>query len=393
MRERFLGTKYSVLHLGYWMDYLVVANFAAVFLIGRGFDAVKIGYVTTASALLSMLLQPVAADIADRSRNITVNRVLIMLFGVSFLLALVLVFNKGFWVTFFLFMIIYSLVATISPLLSALCLKYEDQGMKLNFGVARSCGSFGYAVCAYVMGNVTEKMGAETILPVFCTISFLMLVTLLSMPGIKQTQNKEHVKKSQHESSDSLIHFFTKNKKYTLFLLGAMFAYFMQFLFATYMIYFAKSYGGGDSAMGTVLFVTAFAEIPSVAFGMKIMKKLTAERMLRIFSIAGVIKYVSLIFITGINGFIFINVIHLCYTGFFIVSSVYFANKLVDKTETVKAQAFMGVATTGITAMLANIIGGYMIEYLPIKTILIVGACVSVVGALFVFSATGKGKV
>jgi PPP family 3-phenylpropionic acid transporter len=390
MKEKFLGTKYSALHFGYWMDYLVIANFAAVFLIGRGFDAVKIGYVTTASALLSMVLQPVAADIADRSKNITVDRILKLLFGVSFLLALVLVLNKGFWITFLLFMIIYSLVSTISPLLSALCLKYEDQGMKLNFGVARSCGSFGYAICAYIMGNVTEKMGAETILPVFCTISFLMLVTLLCMPGIKPAHHEVHAKKAEHGSSDSVIHFFTKNKKYTLFLLGSMFGYFMQFLFATYMIYFAKSYGGGDSVMGTVLFVTAFAEIPSVAFGMKIMKKLTAERMLRIFSIAGIIKYASLVFITGIKGFIFIHVIHLCYSGFFIVSSVYFANQLVDKTETVKAQAYMGVATTGITAMLANIIGGYMIEYLPIKTILIVGASVSVVGALFIFAATQK---
>lgn len=388
MKKRFLGSKYAALHFGYWMDYLIIANFAAVFLIGRGFNAVQIGYVTTGAALISMLLQPLTADIADRSKVISVNHILLLLLGGSFLLALVLSINKGFLVTFLLFMIIYSFIATISPLLSALCLKYEDQGFPLNFGIARSCGSFGYAICAYIMGNVTEKMGSETILPVFGAITIFMVIILICMPGTSNTGMQAVHPKEKGQ----MIRFLMENKKYSLFLLGSMFSFFTHFVFATYMIYFAKAYGGGDSVMGTVLFVTAFAEIPAVAFGMKIMKKLSAGTMLRIFSIAAVIKFTSLLFVTNISGFILIHVIHFCYTAFYIIASVYFADELVDKKDAVKAQAFMGVATTGITGMLANVLGGYMIEYLPIRTILIIGSVISVVGVVLMFIATKNPK-
>ncbi len=393
MKNSFLGSKYAALHFGYWMDYLIVANFAAVFLIGRGFNSVQIGYVTTAAALIGLILQPITADIADRSKVISVNHILLLLLGGSFLLALILTLNKGFLVTFLLFMIIYSFIATISPLLSALCLKYEDQGFPLNFGIARSCGSFGYAICAYIMGNVTEKMGSETILPVFCVITLLMVITLICMPGTSNNAGKsENFEDTLVKENGQMIRFLMENKKYSLFLLGSMFSFFSQFLFATYMIYFANAYGGGDSVMGTVLFVTAFAEIPAVAFGMKIMNKLSAETMLRIFSIAAVIKYTSLIFVTNINGFILIHCIHFFYSAFYIIASVYFADKLVDKKDAVKAQAFMGVATTGITGMLANVFGGYMIKYLEIKTILVICSFIAVIGVALMFTATVKKK-
>ncbi|MCR5657219.1 MAG: hypothetical protein K6G06_07140, partial [Butyrivibrio sp.] len=96
--------------------------------------------------------------------------------------------------------------------------------------------------------------------------------------------------------------------------------------------------------------------------------------------------------VTNINGFILIHCIHFFYSAFYIIASVYFADKLVDKKDAVKAQAFMGVATTGITGMLANVLGGYMIEYLPIRTILIIGSVISAVGVVLMFIATKKSE-
>ena len=55
--ERLLAAKYGAQQMMYWVGYLTIFSFNAVFLLGRGFSATEIGYLTTVGAILTILLQ------------------------------------------------------------------------------------------------------------------------------------------------------------------------------------------------------------------------------------------------------------------------------------------------------------------------------------------------
>ena len=71
-----MNIEYALMQSGYWMTYCTVLSFAAVFLQARGYSGTEIGVILAASNLTALVLQPLVADLADRSKKVTVIRVL-----------------------------------------------------------------------------------------------------------------------------------------------------------------------------------------------------------------------------------------------------------------------------------------------------------------------------
>ena len=158
------------------------------------------------------------------------------------------------------------------------------------------------------------------------------------------------------------------------------------------MIFFVKDLGGTTSDVGTTLFVMAFSEIPAVMFGSNIMGRIGAPAMLRIAMIGGVLKAVLFFIAPNITFWIWLNVTHILMSGFYQVSAVYYVYSIVGKKDIVKGQSLMGIATAGICPMLANLIGGWMIEAIPLKMILLIGITIQSVAMLICWIATDKNR-
>ena len=142
--------------------------------------------------------------------------------------------------------------------------------------------------------------------------------------------------------------------------------------------------------MGTVLSVMAFAEMPAVALGMYIMKKFSAETMLRVSAIGGFLKFTAMMFIPNTTWLIGSQLIQFFFSGLYMVAAVYYINSIVGRRDSVKAQSIMAVGVTGICGVAANIGGGWMLEHLPMQTILAFGAAVTGVGMILMFIATSR---
>ena len=389
--DRILNVQYSLLHFGYWVDYLIISSFAAVLLSGRGFSASEIGYVTTVGALLTIFLQTSLSDLADRSERVTVRQIIsALLIGGAAVTLIMWLIPSSYAVSFVSMFTALSLMNTLSPLTVSLCLQYNAEGGSINFGVSRSIGSLGYALAGFVMGRITESLGTEILLPVFSAIqiALLLLVNLMKKPSDGQVAISRKTNVANEEAPSDLLTFFKKYRQYDVFLLSIMFAFFMQMMTNTYMIFFVENYGGGQADMGTVLSVAAFAEMPAVFLGMTLMKKFSAGTMLRVCTIGGFTKFLLMLFIPNTAWLIGIQLIQFFFSGLYMVSSVYFANSIVGRRDSVKAQSIMAVGVTGITGIAANIGGGWMLEHLPIRTILLIGAAFSLAGAVLMFIAT-----
>lgn len=392
--DKILNVKYSILQFGYWMDYLIISSFGSVLLLGRGFKPTEIGYVTTVGAILTILLQTALSSLADSSDKLTVKHVLLALFAGSATVAAVMyAIPNAYAVSFICMFTALSLVNTLSPFLVSFCLKYNAAGRALNFGIARSIGSLGYSLFGFAIGSFTEAFGTEACLPVFSAISVLLLilVSFMGNPEKKSGRGAEG-KPEEKPSSSSLIRFFIRYPKYDLFLVSVMLLFFMQMITNTYMIYFVEYYGGGKSEMGLVLSVCAFAEVPAIALGSFFMKRFRKEAMLRFSSLGGLVKFASMLFIPNIKWFIAIQLLHFFYSGLYMVASVYYANSLVDQSDSVKAQGILAVGCTGIAGTVANLVGGFMLEHTTIQNIMMMGAATSFVSAVIMFIATADMK-
>ena len=69
--KKILNVEYGAIHATYWMTYAIVASFASAFLLGRGYSNSYIGLIIAVGSVLAVFLQPILADIADRSEKIS----------------------------------------------------------------------------------------------------------------------------------------------------------------------------------------------------------------------------------------------------------------------------------------------------------------------------------
>ena len=389
-KDRRLSLQYSAFQFGYWVDYLIAFSFGAVLLAGRGFQPTEIGYVTTIGSLLTIALQSGLSTLADKSEKITVWDLLTcLILGCAAVAALLALVPHAYAVSFICMFTTLGLVSAMQPFMVSLCLQSNAAGFAINYGIARSIGSMGYAAAGYVMGRVTEALGAEAVLPIFIVIlaALLLLLRLMKLPTALPAV-KPAAKSAEKPSG--FLEFFRKYKRYDLFLISVILIFFAQTILNTYLIYFVTYYGGGKAEMGLVLSVCAFSEMPAVFLGVPLLKKLSAARMLRISALSGLLKFALMLIIPNVAWLIALGALHFFYTGFYSVSSIFYANSIVDEKDAVKAQGFLSVSVTGLVGILANLAGGYLLEYTTIRVILVVGVGVEAVCTVLMFLATGK---
>ena len=332
--------RYGILQAGFWIDYLILANFAAVFLQGRGFSTGQIGVIVSASSLISCVLAQVLGSLADKSDKIPLKYYMILAFAVCSCAFLGLKFLPHTYLpTMIFYLTAYSIQAAMSPMLNSLCLQFTNNGYDINFGLARSMGSLGYALAAFIMGSVTEHFGSEIIIPIYIGVYVILISILLfafPIPVKDETAPIIAGNKLIQEKPSSLKEFFSKYHRFLVLMLGFIFLWFMNNVIGTYMIYFVEDLGGTSADMGTTLFVMALSEIPAVMFGTHIMARIGAPLMIRISAFGGILKSLLFFIAPNIQFWIWLNVSHLLLSGFYQVSAVYYVYSIVGKKDIVK---------------------------------------------------------
>lgn len=382
--------RYGVIQAGFWIDYLIINSFAAVFLSGRGFSTAAIGGITSAGALASCVLQQVSGDIADRSKRPLKHMIAGFFLACTACFALLKVFPEVYASTLVFYTVAFTLQSSIAPLLNSLCLQFTNRGYDMNFGLARSMGSFGYATGALIMGQVTEHYGAEIILPIYMAIYLILLLVLASIPVpaaavTKPIAGNEILK---DEKPSTMKEFFHKYHRFELLMAGFVLEWFLNSLLGTYMIYFVRHFGGGQADMGLAFAVMAYSEIPAVMFGTNLMGRIGADTMLRISGFGGILKAILFLLSPNIRFFVWCNIAHLLYSGFYQVAAVYYVYRIVGVGDIAKGQAIMGIATGGVCMMLANLIGGFLLERVSIPFILIIGLVANIAAFVLIYLAT-----
>jgi len=71
--------QHCLLHCFYWVSFAMLLSYGSAFLLAKGFSNTSIGIIFSISFILSVILQPVIANIIDNNKSITEVKTLIII--------------------------------------------------------------------------------------------------------------------------------------------------------------------------------------------------------------------------------------------------------------------------------------------------------------------------
>ena len=161
------------------MIYAVVSSFASVFMLAKGYANAQIGMTLAAANILAVVLQPLTANLADRSQKIGaigisgIMTVMMMVFTLGMFF-----FGGGGIALCVTFVLLIAWHTALQPMFNALTFKLEESGIPVNFGIARSVGSLAYSILVAILGTLVEHLGIMT-LPMTSEMTCCMLLISL----------------------------------------------------------------------------------------------------------------------------------------------------------------------------------------------------------------------
>ncbi len=394
MADRYIPTiKYSWLQGSFWMSFCIVFNYASVFLLSRGYSNSQIGIVIAVAGVISTLLQPIVAGLADRSRRLTL-RTLVMILAVCMLAGGAALLPGG--LHFFCYALFYGiLLATLqilTPLINAMGMECMNRGIPVNFGLARGIGSISYAVISFFAGTYIERFSTGVIvIPLLIVFCYLMVFVAAGCFLFRTERGESH--EMEHHTDENKLNcteteressFFRTYKRFFVLLTGISLLFICHNMLSNYLFQIMAYHKGGSREMGIASGLSAVLELPiMIAFSFMI-RKFSSRNLLRVSGVFFTVKAFLTLLAGNVMGIYLAQPAQMLGFGLFVPASVYYTNALIRPSDHARGQAFM-TATNTIGSVFGSLLGGFLMDQKGIPAMLAAALGVSAAGTILVF--------
>lgn len=403
---KILNLEYGSLNAFYWMSYGVIASFASVFLLGKGYTNTDIGMILAAANVVAVFLQPILADITDRSKK----------FGLVSMISLVTVVMMTLTFGSFILQqkslaltVIYVLMVAgngaLQPLVNSLCFKLEESGIHMNFGVCRSGGSLAFSILTMILGSLVEKRGI-LVIPITGEVTLIMVLVSLVLVSfhfkkackennLKIEKNRlaadQPTKEDTYEEIN-LIQFASKHKMFFVMMMGTLGLYFSNGVLNTFMLQVIQPLGGTSEDMGRILSIMAFLEIPTMVFFEQLNRRFQTKTLLKVAATGFVLKTAVVWLAPTVTIVLFAQTFQLVSFALFLPAMVSFISQSMRKGEAVKGQA-MFTTVTNIAYILCSFVGGMLLDAYGAGTLMMVSTALTALGAIIIVLTIEKVRI
>lgn len=396
--KKLLNIEYGAIHANYWMVYGIVSSFASVFLLGRGYSNTEIGMILATANVVAVVLQPLTADLADRSKRISLSGIMQVMTVMMMLMTAGIFAIKGKSLALaVLFVLLIAWHTAIQPLIHSLNFKLEESGVHINFGIARSAGSLAYSVLMAFLGTLVEARGIE-ILPISNEIILAMM--LLSMILTKRQYDKvraanveKGVIEAETEATEeiSLLSFIKRNKIFFIANLGVVGLFFSNSVMNNYMMQIVTEVGGTSEDMGRILSVMAFLEIPTMVCFDRLRKYFSCQTMLKVGAVGFTVKIVMCHLAQSVGLIMAAQFFQLFAFGLFLPAMVHFIDEIMSRGEAVRGQSVFTMMIT-LTTIFSSLAGGAILDMSGAKMLTLVASLTTAAGAVIIFMTVNRIK-
>lgn len=397
---KLLNFKYACTQGTYWMIYGVVGSFASVFLLARGYSNSEIGVILAVANVVAVVLQPLVADFADRSKKITLIGIIqLMTIIMILMMAGLCVLQKKTLALSLIFLMLIAWHTILQPLINSLSFKLEECGIHISFGVARGVGSLAYSALVGVLGTMVETYGVM-VMPITGEVVLVMLLISLALTKsqynkVKAVNTEEGVidvkLKEETVEEINLVDFIKRNKMFLVVNIGVIGVYFSNQILNNYMIQVVSDVGGDSEDMGRILSLMAFLEIPVMFCFDNLRKRFTCQLMLKVSAVGFVVKIAMCYIATTVTMVYIAQLFQLISFGLFLPAMVHFIDEMMSKGEAVKGQALFTMMVT-VTTMISSLFGGIILDISGAKMLTLVATVVTTIGALIIIGSVDRVK-
>lgn len=390
-----LDIKYSVIQALYFGSFCALMGYASVYLLDQNVSNSLIGTILAGISVIVVFTQPAIASYADKNKHIELKKIVAVVIAAAVVLSAGIYFAKGITLLVLcLFVGISTCLQTVMPLMNSLAFVFEKHGYEINYGIARGMGSAAYAFASFALGYLVEDFGTSIIPLIYLACNILLLVVVhgfvLPKTAVIEVQAEKEEETEVLEQL-SFGKFFAKYKKFMVFVFGIIVVYFAHTIINNFFIQILTPIGGTESDMGTAVFLAAIVELPAMGLFNMIRKKISISNLLKISAIMFAVKHGLTFLATDMTLIYVAQFTQIAAYAILIPASVYYVNSIIAKQDQIKGQSMITMAMTA-SGIVANLAGGFLLDMIGVHNVLLVGAIVSVVGAVIVILSVEKVK-
>ena len=370
-----------------WASTGLYMPFIGAYYTQQGITPLQVGVLVSIGPVISILIQPLWAYMSARSGRHRLVLIIVSLGSGAAILSYLVRVSFGAFVVATVLVSIFN--TAIQPLNDALV---TNRAAKLdaNFAHLRMGGTIGFAVTALIMGNFL-KSRAGMIFVLGSAGYFLLAALFLLLPEDRQMTGRSR----EQEPGPNAKRIFKNRQIYLVLFLAFIIQLGLSFNGTFYPVY-VISLGYGQSIVGLSSFVSAMSEIPILLCANRLIRRFGAVHLL-IFSV--LMMAVRLLFAgSGVLTLMLMSQLlqgvtyMTCY-----YSCVMFISENVVEGKMSQGQSRLAMVQAGMGAVMGNILGGLMTDYLGVRLSFVVmsvcvlmAACLNV-GLISLFNRRKKG--
>lgn len=388
---------YMIITGAFWMSFCLISSYAAVYLQGVGYSNRELGLIMAAGSVGAALLSPLLGSWIDRNRRIRHAGVVYVLLIIQTALLLALRFNPARNV---FSAVCYALYMTallpVNAMNLDLCVRLEHARAPLNFGLARSMGSFAFVIISTLLGVLTERF-SFLVLPWAGIVVIALQAAgnlLIDRDLRKYEASMPPEASSAAEKSASLAAFVRENPGFSIMLLGTILIYIAHNMDGNFLINLIENLGGGTAIMGYVAAFTAIVEVPVMMFSSRLPKRWSTADYIRLSFVFFVLKTLAYALAPNIPLFFAARTLQAPSYALYTVLIVSYADSVVARKDSAKAQS-LAFAVTTVGSVLSSLLGGQLFDTMGVRNTMLTASGICAVGAAIAVYGTlrrNRGK-
>lgn len=385
-----MTTSYAAVQATFWMTWCTSVSFAAVYLQGLGYGNGELGLVTAAGSLLGAFLGPLLSARIDRDARLTAGRLIpLVLAAQAAALLLLLCFPvKGAVssVGFALYMMFASSVNSLNLKL------YSDavyRGAQVDYGFARGMGSLFFVLLSLVLGVVVERSSVRALPAAALLICAAQFFAFRAFD--RRLPESPAAAAEGAQAGTSLPEFVRKNRRFCVLLLGTVLVFFAHNIVCNFLINITRNVGGDVGVMGVLNGFMAAVEIPVLLFYSTLFRRQSHAALLRAAFLFFALKAAAIAAAPNVTLLGAAFLLQAPSFALYAAAIVPYVGAVVSHEDSAKAQSLAFTMTT-LGSVLANVLGGQMLDRMPVGSVLWVACGVCLLGSAVAVCGTERRR-
>lgn len=353
---------------------------------GLGFSATIMGIILALTNLFGFLFPNYLGTIVDRGHiKCTAAAEIVLASQALFLLLLITSKQPGI-VTKFSYTAFLSLVLTLNPLYTKICMDLQRAIPDLSYGNPRALGSVSFALCAWGLGLLLERTGLNLIPAAALAITTLQAAMLF---GIAATQNLlPESRRPSLEAGRPMGRFLRENHRFVLLMIGVALIFAANNTINNFLYLIVDDLGGTERTLGTLNAMIGLIEVPVMLLYAR-KKHSRPHRLLLLSLIFFPLKLLAIWAARTAGELYAAFLLQTLSFALYIPAMVDYVDHTIPFEDSAKGQSLSG-SMISLGTLVATFCSGFWLDALTVKAVLLRLVCLAVLGLPFCLAGIQK---